>query len=150
MSIKLIAIGNRLMGDDGAAIIAAGKIKATLIDRGIEVIIGETDVDFCLGVINDNDFVFILDSTQYGISPGSISLIPLKDHKSYGKPSYSQHEISLIKALNIYKPHVMGYIIGIEAAVIEFNLNLSSQIDSRLNSISTKIIEVIDNVLNKL
>ena len=52
MAKKVIAIGNRLMMDDAVGVVILEKIKNILEDKGIETIIGETDVDFCFSKLN--------------------------------------------------------------------------------------------------
>jgi hydrogenase maturation protease len=45
--IKVIGIGNRLMMDDGITIAILENLKNNLDSMGIEVIIRETDFQFC-------------------------------------------------------------------------------------------------------
>ena len=73
MSKKVIAIGNRLMMDDTVAVLILEKIKKTLEGRGIETIIGETDVEFCFSILNEKDEFYIIDSTYYGNVPGIVT-----------------------------------------------------------------------------
>jgi hydrogenase maturation protease len=59
MLIKCIAIGNRIMGDDSIGIRVTQEILPSLKKDKIEVIFGETDVDYALSKIEDGDFLFI-------------------------------------------------------------------------------------------
>lgn len=55
MGVKLIAVGNRLMGDEGIAVKLAEYLMDRLYSQGIEVILGDTDIDFCFGRIDRED-----------------------------------------------------------------------------------------------
>ena len=59
--IKVIAIGNRIMIDDGIAIAVLENVRNKLESMGIEIIIGETDFQFCFHQLKEHDFVIILD-----------------------------------------------------------------------------------------
>ncbi|HWT26636.1 MAG TPA: hydrogenase maturation protease [Mobilitalea sp.] len=79
MSVKLAAIGNVLMGDDGIAIAIAKKIEPELNRMGIEVVYGETDVGYCISVVDASDDIIILDASAFGKKPGEITRFELTD-----------------------------------------------------------------------
>jgi hydrogenase maturation protease len=141
MSMKLIAIGNRLMGDDGVALHIAERLSDRLKDRGIEVIIGETDFEYCLNRINEGDYLIILDATWFGIEPGTVTLNSLQDvyRLSCIQGSYSQHGYSLIKAMERYFKSIDGMVIGIEGSNFDFSLALSSSLEKQFNSICSRV-----------
>ncbi|MEQ8199655.1 MAG: hydrogenase maturation protease, partial [Clostridiaceae bacterium] len=70
--MKLVAVGNRYMKDDGIAIEVAEILEDRLTDLNLEIIIGETDSQNCFYLLNKDDFVFILDALCIGTEPGSI------------------------------------------------------------------------------
>lgn len=146
MSVKLVAIGNLLMMDDGIGIRVAQVLQKKLENRGVEIIIGETDAEYCLSRIIDHDFMFILDSTYFGYEPGSITIIPINDAVTYDG-FYSQHQMNLIKLMRFYDKPVQGFIIGIEAYEVRFGMNLSEQIEKNLKHISKAIIQIIDLIM---
>lgn len=136
MSTKLIAIGNKLMGDDGIALIVADKIKEKLKDMNIEVIIGETDFDFCLDFIDKEDFIILLDSTHFNIEKGSITLLPL-DSLYQSKNFFFSHSLSLLHYLLIY--NIKGNFIGIEVENIDFTNRLSPSLYKNLDNICNNV-----------
>ncbi|MCY6356240.1 hydrogenase maturation protease [Clostridium sp. ZS2-4] len=140
MSKKLIAIGNRIMSDDGIGVLIAEKLKAELENTGIQVIIGETDVDYCLSLIEDGDLLFILDATLYGIKPGAVSIVELDKTGDFFEKGYSQHQLSLIKLLNSYAlKKVSGFVIGIEVSNIEFGIELSEILKENFEKIKNQV-----------
>lgn len=143
MNIKVIAIGNILMGNDSIGIRAVKKIKSYLRAYGINTIIGETDFQYCISMINDGDFIFIIDAACVGIELGDITVISL-DEYDYGiENCCTQHSCSLLNLINIYHKNIKGYILGIEVKDIVCSLNISSDLEKLLDSISF-------NVLNKI
>lgn len=145
MKTKVIAIGNPIMSDEGIAIRVAENLKSILRKNNIEVIMGETDVDYCIDNIKKDDFLFIIDATYYGIIPGSLTLIPLEKSIPYLSDSYSQHELSLINVLKKNGNVPPGYIIGIEVDEIKFDCNLSSSLTKKFDKICSKVQHIIVN-----
>lgn len=142
MSIKLIAIGNRLMCDEGIAVKVAEKLKDELSSEDIEVMLGETDSDFYLNDIKDSDLLFILDATCYCIEPGTITLVPLEKYSLHYNNYITKHDFSLLNSYCNNK-NASGYIIGIEIYNITFDKNLSENLEDKFIVISKKIKSLI-------
>jgi hydrogenase maturation protease len=145
MSIKIIAIGNRLMGDDGVAIHVAEKLSKNFQDDGIEVIIGETDFQYCLSKIEEGDYIIILDATWFGNEPGTVTSNPLSDIYKFNtnQSLFSQHGYSLIRALETYYESVDGLVIGIEGTNFDFDLKLSTDVEERFEGICKKVMKMV-------
>lgn len=143
MTKKVIAIGNRLMQDDGVALEVGERIKDIMDDREIEVIIGETDVDFCLQNILPGDEVYIMDSTYYGIAPGSITFSNLNGKKDRNYFSATMHGFNLLDMLTIYRKKISVFFIGIEIDSIEMGEGLSAGLLGKIDDICTHIIKLI-------
>lgn len=143
MGKKVIAIGNKLMMDDAVAVLILEKLKNTLEDKGIETIIGETDVEFCFSKLNEQDTFYIMDSTYYGNAPGTVTFEKLDNIKKTGSRSRSIHSLGLIELVSIYKMHIKGYFIGIEIAKIDTNVGLSHILQGEVEDISRKILAFI-------
>lgn len=139
---KVIAIGNSLMMDDGVAVIILEKIKNILEDKGIETIIGETDVEFCFSKLNEQDVFYIMDSTNYGNVPGTVTFKRLDDVKNI-RGHRSIHSLGLMELVNIYKMDMKGYFIGIEIDRIDINIGLSNILHDKVEYISRKILDFI-------
>ncbi|MEQ8197461.1 MAG: hydrogenase maturation protease [Clostridiaceae bacterium] len=150
MRTKLIAIGNRLMGDDSAAVKAAEILSEKLKELGIEVVIGETDFEFCLSEADKDDFVIVMDSSGFGIEPGTVTVLDFKDIQSigYGQGLLSQHGYSFISALRSCFPHIEGKIIGIEGCDFELSLSLSSELEKEFYNICSRIEKICRGIKN--
>jgi len=75
--LTVIGIGNILMQDDGIGVIVVNAIKNELHNYDIMAIIGETDVQYCLDNITQDDSLIIIDGMQPLSLPGNIQLIEL-------------------------------------------------------------------------
>jgi hydrogenase maturation protease len=143
MNIKVIAIGSRIMGDDGVAIEAAERLRNELVAEGVKVIIGETDVEYCLGCIDEGDFIIILDAAISGRPWGAVWHLPLNhDLIDYGERQF-QHDADLLSILKTKEMLLSGLLICIEAADITQRWGLSEAILSQLPRICHEIKKVI-------
>lgn len=148
MKIKVIAIGNILMEDDGVAITVVEKIKEELVKKNCEVIIGETDLGYCISSIEDRDFVFFVDAVYLDKKPGEITVIPM-DKYQYKKKYYTQHSYNVVDLIKLYFKEVKGYIIGIEIGEISFKLELSSKLERNIDMISENVLKEITSKIGE-
>lgn len=142
MSIKLIAIGNRLMCDEGIAVKIAEELEDELVNENIEVLFGETPADFCFDEVNDSDLFFVLDATCYSIEPGTITLMPIDKYNSHFNSYITKQDFSLLNSF-CNDNNKSGYIIGIEIDKITFDNNLSENLEKKFNLISEKVRNLI-------
>lgn len=150
--IKLIAIGNRLMCDEGIAVKIAEDLKDELVNENIDVLFGETAADFCFDEFKDSDMFFVLDATCYSLEPGTITLMPIEKNNSHFNSFITKHDFSRLNSLCQDK-NKSGYIIGIEIDRITFDKNLSEKLDNKFNLISDKVrnlIKVLKNSPNTM
>lgn len=143
MCKTVIAIGSRLMTDDAVGIYAAEKIKDDLAENNIGVVIGETDTDYCLSMLNSRDEFYVIDSMYSGNIPGNIFIKPLKYIKREKKLSLSPHSTNLLDMMNIYGLNIKGYFIGIEVFDISPGLALSTVLSSKFDTICQSILSII-------
>lgn len=146
MSVKVIAIGNILMKDDAIALEVAKEIEEELLKKGVEVIYGETDFQYCIANTGEEDYIFILDAAQFGKSPGEVTFLPLGSFHTtnYG---YTQHSYSFLDLLKLFYPKIQGEISAIEVHEVEFAYGLSPLLKEKLKDISKKILSKINNVI---
>lgn len=135
MKAKVIALGNRLMMDDGIAIKLVEELSEWLEHNGFGVFIGETDTYSCVDYINDGDFLIVIDALHLGEEPGTVSVFSLKDINEEYKNSASMHDLSFIKLLSLENKNINGYLIGIEVANVDFGIELSNQLQLKFNNI---------------
>lgn len=145
--IKLVAIGNRFMKDDGVAIEVAEILEDRLRNLNIEIIIGETDCQNCFYLLNQEDFIFILDALYKGTEPGSIHILKLEEVISQPSGSFMQHDMSIFELMKLYGSKFKGYMIGIEIAEVGFGDKLSPILKDKFEQICSKIERTIKEII---
>jgi hydrogenase maturation protease len=148
-NIKVIAIGNVLMRDDGIGIEVAKKIEEKLLEKNIKVIYGETDVQYSIASVKEDDYIFILDAAYHGKNPGEVTCLQLDNFISK-KRGYSQHNYNFLDLLKLFYPNVKGQIYGIEVSNVEIGFGLSEELQEKLEVISKKILDEIEIYVFKL
>lgn len=143
MNMKLIAIGSRIMGDDGAAIAAAEKLCDELETEGIQVIIGETDTPYCLSYINEGDIIIILDAAVSERPWGTVWQLPLSNALDNCNQNQFQHDADLLKLLKGAGLTLSGLLICIEAADISQRWGLSQELQNQMTRVCLEIKEII-------
>jgi hydrogenase maturation protease len=142
LSVKVIAVGNTLMGDDCIGIRVLERIQVSLNSYGIETFIGETDTQYCISIIEDKDFIFIIDAAVLGKKTGDLTIISLERYR-YCEICCTQHANSLLDMLHIYYKDINGYVIGIEAENIAYSLEISRSLELLLEKISLRVLNKI-------
>ncbi|GFZ32263.1 hypothetical protein CSC2_27890 [Clostridium zeae] len=143
--IKIIGIGNILMSDDGISMKIIDSIEDKLMKLGLELecVKAETDLDYALDCIDNGDTVVIIDSTNFGIECGELTVVPLDKGRLYENNRFFMHNISLISSINKAELYIDGLIIGIEVDRICFNMELSKKLESRFEDITKEVYEII-------
>ena len=140
-SMVVIAIGSRIMKDDGIGVWLAEAIESTLNKENIDVVIAETDFEFGFYAAKAYDYVFVLDAMVSGNAPGKITVFPLSDAKIQ-RSNATQHDMSLIDMLvrDINPP---GSLIGIEANEVDFGFGLSNTLKEKFEKICADVLTEI-------
>ncbi len=136
--MKLIAIGNLFMKDDSIGILTAEYLKDRFDEKDIEIIIAETDYQYCFDLIGEEDFIIILDSLYMENNPGSIHVFKLSDALKTPVYNSGQHDMNIIDMMKLYNKKYRGYIIGVEAAEIDFGNELSPVLNEKFPEICLK------------
>lgn len=143
--IKIIAIGNLLMGDDSIGLKIMDAIEEKIEDLNLEIkcIKAETDVNYALDNIEDGDFIFILDSTLLGLECGQITKLSLDEEIRCQKNFLSIHNMSLISLINHFNISVKGLILGIEVVKVSFELEISKELKEKFEQICHEVYTII-------
>lgn len=139
----VIGIGSLIMTDDGIGTRVVEAIQGKLQEPNVSVVIGETDVQFCMDEIQPNDILIIIDSMRQGKELGSVEVFSLQDACKSNRKLHSQHDFSLIDALSLHYPDIHGYLIGVEAAEIGFGFELSKKLQNCFNQICNDVFNTI-------
>lgn len=151
--IRLIAMGNNLMGDDGVALRVAERLEDQLRKLGVSVWTIETDPFCCLDNIREEDQLILIDAME-GLadhqSPGSILVVSLQEAVENCNQTASSHEISLLALLKIFGYQNDGYLLGIlvpDGNLRCPNLELSRSVETALPKICRSTLEFVTSLI---
>ena len=111
MKLKLLAIGNVLMEDDGIAVLLAEQLRNQLEKLGLSLLIGETDTGYLLSEIDREDTLIILDAVTM-VPCGEILCLPLTEIDAVCQDE-TQHSLSFLHTCRLYYPGLQGILLGI-------------------------------------
>jgi hydrogenase maturation protease len=140
--VLVLGIGNRLMGDDGIGVYVVEALRKQRKDDHITYIAGETDIDYCLHVIEDADVLIIVDAVVSSNKVGEVSLLPLEIFKTKDQ-GISAHNLHLFHTIPIVYPSIKAYLIGIEIARIDFGLELCEELTGNFQIIVEHVLRNI-------
>jgi len=109
---RIIALGNRLRGDDAAGLIAADRLASTPLPAGTEVTEGPEDPIRLLDLLGDADRVIILDAADMGLEPGTVRV--LRNEADWAKVRRNQS----VHGIGIQDLVAMARKLGITSQVI--------------------------------
>lgn len=139
--IRLIALGNRLMGDDAIALEILDDIYPRLIALGIDPIWGETD-PYVFYSLEEGDYLIVLDACITGNKMGHISIWDLKTVSKEVIKSFSQHEVSMLDELKISGYKMKGILIGIEVKEVRIKLGISKDLIEVIEYIEERVLSI--------
>lgn len=149
MNTKLLAMGNVLMGDDGIAVSLATSMENKLREMGVEVIYGETDVGYSISLIQEGDFIIVLDAAETGRDPGTVSCYNIVELQEDWK-TIDSHNISFLDLVKLYFPKNKGILIAVDIATLEFHYGLSQILIDRFEDITQQILSKIRNFVEHI
>ncbi len=145
--VKLVAVGNRFMKDDGIAIKVVNRLERKLTGKDLEIIIGETDCQGSFYLLNKDDYVLILDALCIGAEPGSVHIFSLEEAVSHSSDFFMQHDMSLLELMKLYNNNFRGCMIGIEIAEIGYDDELSPVLRDKLPEICRDIEKAVNKII---
>lgn len=137
------------MKDDGIAIAVAETLKGSLKNKNIQIIIGETDYQNSFHLLNQKDFIFILDAFYQGLEPGSIHIFKIEEILSKPLVSSMQHDMSIFELMKLYGSRFQGYVIGIEIGEISFGDELSPILKGKFQEICLEIQQIMNRIIEE-
>jgi len=152
--LRILSLGNRLKRDDAVAIKAAEYLSKNLEQKGIEVIIGDINYDYCFNILSEEDHLIILTAVYSRKVPGTIEICKISDVLDcYSKNicnSKKPYNTNIFELMNNYGLSYTGYIIKIYVADISFALGLSNDLKIKFEDICNKIESLITDINNSI
>ncbi|HBL05627.1 MULTISPECIES: hydrogenase maturation protease [unclassified Clostridium] len=150
--IKIFAIGNIILGDDGIGVKVMEFIGAQLesYSKEVKVLIVGIDYIYYLNEINKEDTVILVDSTYFGIEPGRVSVLNLKECDKFINPCRDMHSENLLRVLREEYREIAGYLVGIEVEKVNYSLELSNTLKDKFSEITKKVFREIKRIIGDI
>lgn len=118
--------------------------------ENLRFIAGETDVEYCLTELIDEDACIIIDGCSTGNKPGTVNAIPLMEAVLKKRPAAGFHDIDLLQAMARENIDMEGILITAEISCLEFSTELSPTMNERFSEIVCSAEEIIGHYLQTL
>lgn len=135
------------MMDDGIAIAVLENLKNNLEAIGVEVIICETDFQFCFHGLKEDDFVIVLDAAYLAAPTGTVYTCELEEVINAYEETEVQHDMNIFYLMRLYSKPLKGRFIGIEIAEVGLGCGLSEAIKIKFNAICLQVEKIIYEIV---
>lgn len=142
--ITILGIGNLLYSDEGVGIHALPLIEEQLSSfENIEIVEGATDGIKLLGVVEDTDYLIIIDAINAGKEEGAIIQLVGDDIPAYFGIKMSIHQLGFQEVLlaarmrETYPKQIVLF--GIQPASLELGVQLSPVVQTKLPELAKLI-----------
>ncbi|MFH0810506.1 MAG: hydrogenase maturation protease [Pseudomonadota bacterium] len=146
--VLVVGFGNLLLRDEGLGIHAVRALQERGLPPGVEAADGATSAMNILPFLEGVDLLIILDAILGPGDPGTLYIMFPSDTREDQEPALSLHELNIPGVLRLLEslgkiPPDRTVIMGLQPAVIEAGLDLSSEVAAALP-------RLIDGVLNEI
>lgn len=136
----VIGIGSRIMTDDGIGIYLVEELMEVKPDPHIIYVVGETDVDFCLGEAMDYEMLIIIDAYMSEKQTGEITVVSLEELENDSERGlYSAHGMHLLNRLRYKNNCNAVLLIGIEPFRVDYGFSLSNELQESYTHILDEV-----------
>jgi len=147
--IKILGVGNPLLGDDGFGLKVIEFLREKNIDN-VNLIELPTPSPWDLyEVFREGGFFVIVDVLANG-NDNEIEVFPLSDLKSYPSVLKSQHEVSIAQVLDLLSLNdvkIDGFVVGVKYNTITPSLTLSENLDNLVPKTAKTVLDLIEKRL---
>jgi hydrogenase maturation protease len=143
-SLRIIGIGNPLLGDDGIGIAAVAQLQRMALPEGVEVIDGGTGGLTLLSLLEGAQRVILIDAVDMGRRPGTLAQFTLAQLlPAAGETSPSLHAMGVDFALRLGRELCLLpplILFGVQPAVVAPGYGLSSAVAEALSPLLLAVI----------
>jgi len=150
-NIKVLGIGNLLVGDDGLGPRVLEELKTREVPENVELIDAGVGGMAILSWIEDADKIIIIDSVQTGNEPvGTIYRFTDKEMPPSDMFMLSLHDLNLVDTINIgrvvQKMPEEIIIYGVEVIrLTEFTKEMTPEVEAAVKEVADLVLEEIKN-----
>jgi hydrogenase maturation protease len=141
----VIGVGNPLMGDDGAGLVALDRLRDWDFEPHVERVDGGTWGMNLLQFVEQAERLVILDAIDAGLEPGSAIALEGDEIPRFFSTKLSPHQIELREVLalgelrNTLPEHIVA--LGLQPARIEMSERLSNEVEAGIEALVERCVE---------
>ena len=143
----IVGIGSILREDDGVGARIIDELKKDSLPKNVELHAGDISGLDLLKYFHGFKSIVIIDAANMNLEPGSVKVFNFSEiKKSNFNDKFSTHGIALLETLTLAEKLDLGYdikIVGIQPFCTDFNLKLSTLIESKIPAIIGAIKKII-------
>ena len=148
--ITILGIGNTLYSDEGLGVYALSPLEKLYgNDDQVELVYGATDGMSLLGVVEDTDYLMVLDAINAGKEGGHIIQLQGEEIPTYYGVKMSIHQLGFQEVLLASKlrerfpKHLV--MIGMQPTSLELSVGLTTTNESKL----PELVQLVERQINK-
>lgn len=146
--IKIVGIGNPLLGDDGFGLEVLERLENEKI-KGVEFIKLPTPSPWQLyEVFREGDYFIVVDALYDG-EIGKVEAFPISYLKSYKSNLKSLHDVSLaqvIDLLSLYDIDICGFVVGTKVIDVSPKVGITNELKNLINPTIEKVFEILNHI----
>lgn len=153
--ITILGIGNTLYSDEGLGVYALSPLEKLYgTDDQVELVYGATDGMSLLSVVEDTDYLMVLDAINAGKEGGHIIQLQGDEIPNYYGVKMSIHQLGFQEVLlaaklrERYPKHFI--MIGMQPTSLDLNVGLTKTNESKLPELVQLVESQINNWKNEL
>lgn len=147
--ITILGIGNTLYSDEGLGVYALSPLEKLYgTDDQVELVYGATDGMSLLSVVEDTDYLMVLDAINAGKEGGHIIQLQGDEIPNYYGVKMSIHQLGFQEVLlaaqlrERYPEHFL--MIGMQPTSLELNVGLTKTNESKL----PELVQLVESQIN--
>jgi len=143
--IRIIGVGNPLMGDDGVGIAVVERLQQETLPAGVEVVDGGTGGLTLLDLMAGADRVILVDAVETGRPPGTVIRLAGADLMLPEQaPAFSLHETALPSVFALGRelgvlPRSL-VLFGVQPASVERRMGLSPAVAAAVAEVAGRVL----------
>lgn len=153
--VLVLALGNRLLRDDGVGVQLLSLLEPHAQQWGtaVELIDGGTRGLALMGAVQGRAATVVLDAVRMGAEPGSVHILSKSDLMGFGGRASTAHEggvteiLAALALLGGMPEQVV--VVGVEPATVDTGIGLSAPVEARLPEALSRARAVIEQCVSQ-
>ncbi len=148
--VRIIGVGNPLMGDDGVGIAVVERLQGLPLPPGVEAVDGGTGGLTLLHLMEGATAVILVDAAEMGELPGTLRRFGLDEVSPEANDGLSLHQaglgevFALGRELELLPPRL--FVLGVQPESVEQRIGLSPSVEAALSAVVAQVLAAATEV----